>query len=854
MVDQWKKIYEREDVLKYLPYRDFDINKGIYATTDDGFGLILSCSPLTNVSSNIESALESAFSVLPENSYIQILLYASPNITQIVDTWEAGKIKTETDNMSKSIVESYKKFLEDKISDYISENFLAPIRNFRLIITLKVGGKQKELNMFESLSNFENFKTSLERYFKKYKSDETDKEIKDKQMKADYNSIVQAKDRFSGSLKKAYLNPKIMNPNELIQFMYEVMNQNHDFRSIPKWDGSYINNFVFANDNKVVVKEDETIIDKKYIRTLSVKEYPEEWSFSDVINYVGDTLSNQNHSSPFLMALNINKLNNEKAAGNIKARATVTNGQQMPYSLFPKLKYIHKDLEYGMDKLQKGAIPYYFTVQIAIFADSEQKADELSGQYKAYFKTLQFTLEDDKYISFPALLSMLPLGYDNKMQEFLSDKRGRIVFLENVIGLAPIVADWYGLNPQVPLISTKGQLFGIDLFANKAGGFNAFTVGMTGSGKSVWLQWIALNYYLSNNKIWIIDIGGSYQRLCEILGGQYIDFNKKMNMSINPFSDITSIELLEEYTEFITSLYLLMGLPKEIKLSEQLEKLMKGYLIEAIKESYRIYETESDVDTVIEQLTIIYEREEDSRLSDFIKHLYPFRKGNIYGDYLNGVSNVTFKSNITVLEAGELEATPDLLNVVLMVLTFQISKEIYLEEGKNSDINRKHIVIMDEAHKFLGTSPHIELFVEQAYRRFRKHGASMILGTQGFEDLYGAENVSRVGRVIIENSYWNFFLMQKSTSRAKIKQSGYYPLSPYEEALMDTTEPEDGEYGEILIMNDKITTKGRVVLDNLFKTILFTNSDLRIKVNRLVDSGMTYLEAVNTINNDENKI
>ena len=145
MVNNWKKLYEREDVLKYLPYRDFDIDKGIYATTDDGFGLILSCSPLTNVSSSVESALESAFSVLPENAYIQFILYASPNVTHIIDSWEAGKVRAEYDEMAKSLVKSYKKFLEDKISDNITDNFLAPVRNFRLIITVKVGGKKKEL-------------------------------------------------------------------------------------------------------------------------------------------------------------------------------------------------------------------------------------------------------------------------------------------------------------------------------------------------------------------------------------------------------------------------------------------------------------------------------------------------------------------------------------------------------------------------------------------------------------------------------------------------------------------------------------------------------------------------------------
>lgn len=45
----------------------------------------------------------------------------------------------------------------------------------------------------------------------------------------------------------------------------------------------------------------------------------------------------------------------------------------------------------------------------------------------------------------------------------------------------------------------------------------------------------------------------------------------------------------------------------------------------------------------------------------------------------------------------------------------------------------------------------------------------MLLGTQGLEDLYDGDSVSKVGRVIIENSFWNFFLMQRSTSREKSK-------------------------------------------------------------------------------------
>ncbi len=68
-----------------------------------------------------------------------------------------------------------------------------------------------------------------------------------------------------------------MSQTNLIQLFYEILNQNHDFRDTPKWDGSDFNNFLFANDNTIEVQSKEIICDKKHIKTLSVKEYPEEW-------------------------------------------------------------------------------------------------------------------------------------------------------------------------------------------------------------------------------------------------------------------------------------------------------------------------------------------------------------------------------------------------------------------------------------------------------------------------------------------------------------------------------------------------------------------------------------------------
>ena len=520
----------------------------------------------------------------------------------------------------------------------------------------------------------------------------------------------------------------------------------------------------------------------------------------------------------------------------------------MPYSLFPKLRLIHKDLNYGMDKLQKGAVPYYFTMQIAIFGETSEQVNNVFGRTKSYFKTLSFGLEEDNYVVLPALFSMLPLGYDSAVQEFLDNKRGRIVFAEHIAELMPVCGEFLGQKIQIPLVSPKGQLFGIDLFANKAGGFNAFTIGMTGSGKSVWMQWVALNYYIANNKIWIIDIGGSYKNMCESFGGQYIEFDKNNPISLNPFTSITDDLMLEEYMEFIVSLYLLIGLPKSKNLSDEWEKLMKLCLNEAIKNSYEKHGTDSCVDTIIEELEIYNKEAQDSRVKDFISHLSLFSTGKIYGKVLNGKSNVSFASDLIVLECGQLEMMPDLLNPVLMVLTFQISKEIYIAELNKDNTEKKNIVIMDEAHKFLGKSEHIEMFIEQAYRRFRKHGASMIIGTQSFEDLLGdGASFSKAGRVIIDNSYYNFFLMQKSTSREKIKQSNLYPMSDYEYSIFDSLAPVDGEYGEVYVITDKFRAKSRVVLNKFLQAMLFTNADDRMVLNTFIKQGMTRLEAVKAL-------
>lgn len=55
----------------------------------------------------------------------------------------------------------------------------------------------------------------------------------------------------------------------------------------------------------------------------------------------------------------------------------------------------------------------------------------------------------------------------------------------------------------------------------------------------------------------------------------------------------------------------------------------------------------------------------------------------------------------------------------------------------------------------------------------------MTIGTQSFEDLLGdGASFSKAGRVIIDNSYYNFFLMQKINFKRKNKTIKLVPNVP----------------------------------------------------------------------------
>ncbi len=818
-VGEWEGLLAREGISRWLPY--ITEEEGIFFLRDGGVGFGFICNPLLGGDSALEKKLESLYNTVPEGGVIQVSLWGFPFIEPIVREWKKLK-ESAKGELGKEIVENYEKFLYSKREEKISRAFNITLKDYVVLICIKLGGKEKEFGLFSFLKrrDEENEKKKLIELFERAKD-----------LKEEFSSLLPG-------IGFSTIEP--LSAVSLAGFLYRVIN----FPEEPSFKDRVedINASIASYETVVEVDKDYVKLGNLYGVNLSTKALPDTWALFQAYEYLGK--ETQVHSGtpsvPFVIYMNAIKMD-KKTKNKILRSAPIILNQRLPHSLVPQLARKQKDVSYGLEEITKGKDVWHVTFGVFVFARSrEELRDNVSG-IKTYFKTLGFQLERDSYINFPVFLSVIPFGHDLKTVDFL--KRGQAVFLENVVALSPVFGDWKGTAPQIPLFSPRGQLVGFDFFTSP-GGYNSFVVGRTRSGKSVFLQLVALSYVLSGNNVWIIDIGRSYERLCHMLGGEFIEIKLEDPICLNPFSQITGWDELEEYLEFLVDFVYMLGAPKDRKLSDEIEKLLKGYIDEAIKESYVKYERGTCIDTIADTLLALHSA--DTRVKDFVTSMHRYTSKGTFGRFFNGESHLTFQGPITVFENDTVENIPDLRDPAMMQIIFAVSRNIYLSH----DLSKRHIVMIDEAHKFLG-NPKIDIFVEQAYRRMAKHGAGMIVGTQGFEDLYGGEEKSRVGRVIVQNSFWKFFFTQTDTSKTALRNSRFFDLSDYGWDLMNSVHVTPGEYSECFLLAEGFYTKLRVVLDPFLKAMFFTDDQTRKRIYELVNQGRSFTEAVKIVSEEK---
>ena len=230
----------------------------------------------------------------------------------------------------------------------------------------------------------------------------------------------------------------------------------------------------------------------------------------------------------------------------------------------------------------------------------------------------------------------------------------------------------------------------------------------------------------------------------------------------------------------------------------------------------------------------------DPRVHDIGVQLGSFTSQSSYGRFFSGHNNASFKNDLTVLELDELQGRKHLRQVVLLQLIAQIQREIFLGER-----DRKKIVIIDEAWDLLKEGE-VSVFMEHAYRKFRKYGGSAIIATQSVQDLFN----NTVGKAISTNSANMYLLGQKPTTLEQVRKENLLVMEDWAFNLLKSVHTEAGAFSEIFVAMGQLQFVGRLVVSDFQKLLYSTAPEDVNAIARYTSQGFSIQEAIRSVLTD----
>lgn len=652
-------------------------------------------------------------------------------------------------------------------------------------------------------------------------------------------------------LKTAGIPTGHLTPPSLLSLLRFVLLGEDDF----KWDTHYDHYELLYE--QVTPLGSEFVVDDEFVKTINkqVKRkistfVPEKWPsmhhLSESVSMLARADKNLALSSPHMVSIAFTGISKEKAkswANRSYMRLQKTYKTKLA-QLIPKLNEQFEEWQYLRPALLDDTLILTRNIFLVTLLSNDENYDKAISETQSLFNSLEIKLRLQKYIQLPLLLANMPGkiadGYWDDMKKLGLVKT---MTLTNTISLAPIVGDWKGTMPKGFVApGTHGQFATLDIASLPADNYNVAVSATSGSGKSVLIQNLITETLAKRGQAFVIDKGGSYKKMCELLGGTYID---AQNLRLNPFHGLAQVvnntatdeDTKKMYFALVRDLVAVIVSPKG-----ELQDATRTHILEAVVVAFEQKGVNSKLDDVYDALKSISQRIKkehesyDARLNDIITVLSQYVSSGIYGQYFNAYQEIS-NNDFIVLEMNSLENNPDLLQAVLFSIMNTISQAMYL-----SARSRRKLCVIDEAWKlFSSNNKDQALFIEQGYRTSRKHGGSFIAITQGITD-YFQNNVTK--------ACWNssdikIFLRQNSSAFKQFQSEHPNFFNAYEvQALNSFQTAEQAGYSSLLLKAGTITSVHRLYLTPQMRALFSTTPHHTDRIEELVKGGMKIWDAV----------
>jgi conjugal transfer ATP-binding protein TraC len=772
----------------------YDADDGLFLGEDRSLGFGFLCQPL----SGADPAVADRVNVLlnqewPVDTLLQVSLWTSPDIDATLAQMQARRLDQQQP-FYKDMVRASIDFLIQGTQAPLEHSAGTRIRRTHVLVTVKL-----------PMTGFKPGEQDLQR-------------------------AAELRLSTFQSLSTIGLRPETLSSDHYVRLMTTMLNWNpeagwHD-QVVPECDPSQlIRDQLFDYDNDLRTDARGLWLGRKRVKTLSVKRYPDRVYFGSAMSYLGDVMSGTRgirQNAILTLTLHYPDAEDTRTTLDTK-RQWVTNQAYGPILKFvPHLATRKQNFDTLFEAFMDGDRPVRAYFGAVLFCNPDEEAQAVSNA-RVYFRELGFQLMEDRFFCLPFFLNCLPFGADR--QAIRDSNRYRTMGTRHVIPLLPLFADWPGTGtPTLNFVSRNGQLINVSLF-DSGSNYNCCIAAQSGSGKSFLTNEIIVSYLTEGARIWVIDVGRSYQNLAETLDGDFMEFSAEKQICLNPFELIRS---WAEEADVVAGLVTAMAAP-----TEKLSDYQTAGLKRVLKAVWDDKGQAMTVDDIAERLCA----EQDRRIVDVGEQLFPFTTRGEYGRFFNGQNNIRFAGDFTVLELEELKGRKHLQQVVLLQLIYQIQQEMYLGER-----DRPKIVIIDESWDLLSMGD-AATFMEHGYRRFRKYGGAAVTITQSVNDLYR----SPTGRAIVENSANMYLLGQKAEAIEGMRADKRLPLSDGGYALLKTVHTIPGVYSEVFFITERGTGIGRLIVDPFKRMLFSTRADDVNAIKQLRRQGLSLQEAIHRL-------
>jgi conjugal transfer ATP-binding protein TraC len=812
-----------EQFASWLPYSAYLAAEKIFVNRDS-LGFMLEVMPQSGADDRMAEVLVSLYANCPPGTGIQFHLFASPHVRaqlrqyanlRVEDEDQAEKAQqwgrpARNDNLFRKLARQRVGHLLQGAQQSLTAGFHYTVRDFRLMLSVAFAGDAEDLNKRDELMALRDSMASTLR------------------SASLPNRVCDAADLINWCA--LFTNPDRISQTDGPDLRYddgrEIRDQIVDFDTI---QDPHPNGLTLWKENSPDVLE---------ARFYSIKSFPERFALWQMGSLIGDLMQPAlQYSAPFLLTMGVHVLDPNVTKSVVTAnvvRAT-QNAKSKMADVMPDINKKLQDWTAAADAIDTGGSLVSLYHQLAIFSPPG-KAVSAHETANAIWRGRGFQLNADAYMHRQALLASLPMTLTEKFHKDLAKMR-RVTrkTMANAIHMAPLIAEWRGTRtPALVFGGRRGQLMTLDIFDNDLGNYNFAIIGAPGSGKSVLMNEMAWSYRAIGAKVWMLDLGRSFEKLCRKAKGTYIEFRPDVDICLNPFTHITDIN--EDIDMLVP------GIAKMASMQHTLEEVQYKAISAMVLKLFRQYGRDLRITALrdafktgtLEELGMV----NDQRIKDLAIMLNPYARGGQYERFFEGPNNVDFSNDFIVIENEELKRRPDLHAVVNILLLHQITGEMYLTR------NRRKVLFIDELKQQLGDigadDPVKAAVIEEAARRARKYGGALGTATQSADDFYGSAQMEAA----FNCSDWVFLLRQKPESIEMLDRKGRLTMDEPKKRLLNSLRTEAGVFSELYISSPVGEGVARNILDPATHLLFSNKLEDNAPIDELRAQGLSVDEAI----------